>query len=206
MSIIAEALKKAKKERESISASWSHQDKHIVIEEKVENKNGGLDDGRAQLGHNISSFSPKKPGSNRNKIKVLMGSIALLLLAGVFLTVINRLLLPSLELTIAKYDKNEDDITAETYTTMKSDIIATEEKSNMRDMVPAALKSDLIRGEFLTHFTLNGIVYDKENSWAIVNNKVVGTGDVLDGAEVISIAPKGVVFLFKNEKFDLRVK
>ena len=69
-----------------------------------------------------------------------------------------------------------------------------------------ALGRDSVREQVLANFKLNGIVWDTDDSWAIINNRIVRTGDTLNGAQVVLIEPKKVVLNFRNEEFDLAVK
>lgn len=52
---------------------------------------------------------------------------------------------------------------------------------------------------------LNGIVWDKNNPYAIVNNDVVKVGDKLGGATVIEISEKDVILEFDGEKHTLKL-
>lgn len=98
-------------------------------------------------------------------------------------------------------------IEAEAYTTaMQSDINSIEQRAAILDNTGAVLKGRSVTDEFISNFTLNGIIYDTDNSWAIINNKMVKTGDVLSGAQIVSILPQKVILVFKKETFDLTVK
>ena len=53
---------------------------------------------------------------------------------------------------------------------------------------------------------LNGIVYDNERPYAIVNNKVLSKGDMIDGAKLIEINRESVKFVFNDEEFEISSK
>ena len=53
---------------------------------------------------------------------------------------------------------------------------------------------------------LTGIVYDNEKPYAIVNNKVLSKGDMIDGAMLIEINRESVKFVFNDEEFELSSK
>lgn len=54
--------------------------------------------------------------------------------------------------------------------------------------------------------TLNGIIYDEEMPYAIVNNKVLRKGEIIEGASLVEIDKDFVKFVFKDKEFDLRTK
>lgn len=188
MSIISEALKKAAKER---VRTINQEDKSVTLRVK-----------------------PVYKGENTRyrRSKALIVSGILLLLTIVFLTVASIFLHPSLDIEeptsiVTSDDSIDMPVEAEAYADLKSEIVLFENKKSLMDNMAEAFRGELtIEEEFTANFTLNGIVYDAEDSWAIVNNKVVRIGDTLDGAKVVSIAPRKVVLLFKDERFDLSVK
>ena len=133
------------------------------------------------------------------------------MLAIAFLTITNIFLPPSINIEEAtpvgtSADSIEVPVEAEAYTDLKSETALIEDRESLIDKMAKALKIESTQDEFLTSFILNGIVYDADDSWAIINNKIVRVGDKLDGATVISIAPQKVVLLFKEERFGLAVK
>ena len=188
MSIIDEALRKVAKERDKAKRR------------PVEPKSSPLES------ENIKSLSARYV-----KSKTVIVSGILLLLAIAFLTVTNIFLVPppGIKETMpaeTSGDFIETPVEAEAYTEVRSEIALIEEKVGLMGKMAKAFKIESTQEEFLSNFTLNGIVYDMEDPWAIINNKVVKVGETLDGAAVISIAPQKVVLLFKNERFDLAVK
>jgi hypothetical protein len=50
---------------------------------------------------------------------------------------------------------------------------------------------------------LNGIVYDSERPYAIVNNKVLSKGDAVEGATLTEIEQEKVKFVFNGREFEL---
>jgi hypothetical protein len=56
------------------------------------------------------------------------------------------------------------------------------------------------------NLNLNGIVYDNERPYAIVNNKVMLKGDTIEGAALIEIKQDSVKFVFNDKEFELRSK
>lgn len=188
MSIITEALKKAAKEKvKTINLS----DKTVTLRGKP-------------------SYKSENTRYKRRKRLIISGILLLVTIA--FLTLANTFLLPSLDIERPKSMVTSDDsietpVEAEAYTNVKSELALFEDKKSLMDNTAKAFRSELtIEEEFTSNFTLNGIVYDADDSWAIINNKVVRTGDTLEGANVLSIAPQKVVLLFKNERFVLSVK
>ena len=51
--------------------------------------------------------------------------------------------------------------------------------------------------------TVQGLVWGGAVPQAIINNKVVNMGDVIEGAEVIEISKNGVILLYKNRRYTL---
>lgn len=207
MSIIAEALKKAGKERDKSITSKEHLSKIFGPERKATYKRKEFKADKPQLQPEASLSDTKDMGPLKVhyvKSKTLIATGVLLLLAIIFLTVTNIFFIPSPDMKVAAsrraFDFTAVPIEAETYTDLKSEVALIEHKIGLMD------KMALLQDEFSSHFMLNGIVYDVDDSWAIINNEVVRAGDTLGGAEIISIAPQKVSFLFKGEKFDLAVK
>ena len=211
MSIIAEALKKAKKERDGktmTSEEYLHkilgpERKEIYIKEESK-------DSKPIAPPSKTEGIESPDARNMIRSKALITSGILLLLAIMFLTVTNIFLIPLPEVKVAtsKTPEGTSDLTevpleAEAYTDVKSEIALIEEKAGLMDRMARAFRGD---SGSLSKFELNGIVYDVDDSWAIINNKVVRVGDMLDGAKVISIAPQKVVLLFEDERFDLIVE
>ncbi len=52
---------------------------------------------------------------------------------------------------------------------------------------------------------LNGIVWDEYNPYAIVNNEVLKTGDVINGMTVLDIREKEIILDSGNEEYRLRL-
>lgn len=55
----------------------------------------------------------------------------------------------------------------------------------------------------LPQLTIQGIIWGSTLPQAIVNNKVVKVGDILDGAEVTEINKEGVILLFAGVSYKL---
>jgi len=53
---------------------------------------------------------------------------------------------------------------------------------------------------------LNGIVYDEEKPYAIINNKVLLKGDLVDGAALSEINRDSVKFVFNGREYELKAK
>lgn len=208
MSIITEALKKVAKERDKVK----RRPDRITTSNKEASYKSKAD--RPWLEPKISPpefRSLKSLNARYTRNKTLIGSGILLLLAIIFLTITNTFLLPSVDIEEKAPVGTSDDFTempveAEAYSDVKSEIALIEEKNSLIDKMAKAFKIESTQEEFISNFILNGIVYDTEDPWAIINNRVVRIGDTLDGAEVISIAPRKVILLFKNERYDLAVK
>lgn len=54
--------------------------------------------------------------------------------------------------------------------------------------------------------TLNGIMYVEEEPRAIINNSIVGVGDLVTGAKVTKINPKNVVLEYNDVEITLNLK
>jgi hypothetical protein len=50
---------------------------------------------------------------------------------------------------------------------------------------------------------VQGVIWGGIMPQAIINNKIVNIGDVIEGAEVIEISKKGVTLLYKKRKYTL---
>lgn len=213
MSIIAEALKKAKKERDKTITSKEYLNKILGPERKETYR-------REKFKAEKLQFQPKVlPSGDENmespnipyiRNKTVITLATLLLVVIVFSVITNIFRTPSPGVGAARH-KEAPGVTgvqleAEAYTNPKSEIALPKNKGDLIDKMTRVFKSDLTRNEFLSNFTLNGVVYDANDSWAIINNKLVRVGDSLDGAKVISITPQKVVLFFKNKEFDLAVK
>jgi hypothetical protein len=55
----------------------------------------------------------------------------------------------------------------------------------------------------LPAFTVQGVIWGSKVPQAIINNKVVKVGDVLEGAKIISIGQEGIVVLFEGSEYNL---
>lgn len=212
MSIIADALKKAQERKKTIT-SRENLNKVLDPERKATYKREEFKVEKPQLQPKVSPSKAKNMEFLKTryvKSKVLIISGILLLVAIIFLTIANIFLIPSPGVKVLRSGRTSDvtdvPLEAEAYTDVKSEIALIEDKAGLMDKMASVFKTGSVQEEFLSNFTLNGIVYDTEDSWAIINNKVVRVGERLAGAKVISIAPQKVVLLFKNEKFDLSVE
>lgn len=196
MSIITEALKKAEKEKDKKITSKEYIDKIFGPERKGTYEKEKFEEEKTQL-------------QQVRQGKTLIVSGSLLVLAIIFLTVANLFLFPSADVETVippkPFDYAGEPLEAEAYTDMSREIVLIEDKSGFNG-IAKVFKRKSTRQQLLSNFTLNGIVYDTDDSWAIINNRMVRTGDALDGAKIISIEPQKVVLNFEGEKFDLVVK
>ena len=182
MSIIAEALKKVEEQKEGTSVSKEYMHKILGPERKATYKREGLQE---------------EAVSSTQNSRIWVSLAILILLAIIFLTVSNIFLVPSTDVKtkgrqeISGYEETHE---AEAYTDMNAEIALIENKR-------ASLQE-----RFLSNFTLNGIVWDLDNSWAVINNEVVKTGDMLNGAKVVSIKPQKVTLSFQDKEFELVLK
>ncbi len=204
MSIIADALKKVKKERDDTG----YPDGKTVTPENKGPAGPPQSYSSSLFFRSEGAWTPRRRRSAR---KALAVSISILILVFLFLAVWNVFLAPSSNvsrmMTPLGHGKEGDAAPeAEGYSDLKNEIMVIERKEGVIEKMADALKGVSAKDEFLGSFRLNGIVYDSEDPWAIINDKVLRAGDELDGAKVISIAPRKVVLLFKNERFDLVVR
>jgi len=56
------------------------------------------------------------------------------------------------------------------------------------------------------YFNLSGIVYDEQMPLAIINNRIVNKGMLINGAEVLTIKPSYVLLSLKGEELTLKIK
>jgi len=209
MSIITDALKKAEKERDKTVVSREYLNKILGPERKVTHKR---EEQKEEPKIEKPKFRPERVLSKNEgieflyphyaKSKIIIISGILLLSAIILLTIINIFFIPSPEVKIATSEIKKTPIMAEAYTDMKSEIRKTDFVGKMAQV----FRSDLVQDGVLSSYKLNGIVYDNEDSWAIINNKMAKVGDTLDDATIISIAPQKVTILFQNKRYDLTVK
>ena len=201
MSIITEALKKL--ERNRTISSKEYLNKILGPERNSSFKKATFETEKSST--EDSGVSNAVYGV-RNRTLAISG--VLLLLTIVFLIVTNIFLIPSLNVEVAKSEHPADFKApiAEAYTDVKPEIALVEDKTDLINKMTKVLKGNLIQDEFMSNFKLSGIVYDTDDSWAIVNDKVVRAGDYLDGARVVSVAPHKVVLVYKDERFNLAVE
>ena len=209
MSIITEALKKL--ERNRTLSSGEYLNKILGPERKSSLKKDTFETEKPSAEKDISSAEDSEVSNAvyRIRSKTLIISGILLLLTIVFLTATNIFLIPSLNVEVAKSGRPTDfegAPIAEAYTNVKPEIALIENKTDLINRMARVLKGSSIRDEFMSNFKLSGIVYDMDDSWAIVNDKIVRAGDYLDGATVVSVAPSKVVLLYKDERFALAVE
>jgi len=58
----------------------------------------------------------------------------------------------------------------------------------------------------LPELTLNGIALSGSERWAVINDKVVKTGDKIGGASIAGISEDAVYLDFQGESFSLTIK
>ena len=73
-----------------------------------------------------------------------------------------------------------------------------------RSLRPHLLESTQAE-ECVSAWTLSGILYSKDNPLAYVNGQSVARGDVVDGAEVISIERKSITLEYRGSQFTISV-
>ena len=54
--------------------------------------------------------------------------------------------------------------------------------------------------------TINGLVWNTDKPQAIINNKILGLGDVIEGATIVDINPAGTEILYEGKKFKVVYK
>ena len=200
MSIITEALKKAEKQRSDTMTSKEYLNR--VMGPQLDLSALTVSGKSVELPADISDKRLSRP---------LIISGILIVGAIVFLSVLNLFIFSSIDQTTAQSTyltkPGGDYPEVETYTkAMYPDIEAIERRSSIFDKMGRVLLGVTKEDEFLSNFELNGIIYDADNSWAIINNKMVRTGDILSGAKILAISPSKVSLLFRSETFDLTVR
>lgn len=189
MSIITEALKKVEKERKESQSSEAIA-VSSAVDEGAGNISGGIDwHGRRQL----AAFG------------------LLIIVAIVFLSAANVFIISSADtdaplpsqFTIA----GDNQIGAETYAmAIHSNAEALEQNYSIFKKFGKVMKRAAPKDEFASNFELNGIIYDADNSWAIINNKMVKIGDIISGAKIVSISPQKAALLVNEKIYELSVK
>lgn len=56
----------------------------------------------------------------------------------------------------------------------------------------------------LPRLEVQGVIWSERNPRAIVNNRVVGKGDFVEGVEILEVSQKGVRFFFDGRSYFLR--
>ena len=205
MSIIAEALKRAEKEKEKQVNSKAYMNKTLGPTRKETYKKEVL---KTDVAFEGVKLPDEKEQQKRSRALIAVGGVLVLAIA--FLAFANIFLLPSFDVgMLASEESGETDkvpLVAEAYSNMNEELALIESRLPFGRKKKKALTTYLARQKFLANFTLNGIVYDVNDSWAIINNRVVRVGDIFDGVKVVSIEQEKVVLGFKDETFDLVVK
>ena len=70
---------------------------------------------------------------------------------------------------------------------------------------PFLLDASNVKEQGMEELSLNGIVSDKDNSYAIINNEVVKPGDTVNGMTVIEISEKSVILEQNGQKHTLEL-
>ncbi|MCG2705481.1 MAG: general secretion pathway protein GspB [Candidatus Omnitrophica bacterium] len=214
MSIITEALKKAEMERNSSINSKEYLNKALGPRvdmsscRKEAPVSSGIDDAPT-----ISGRTADQPAGKidwRISRPVIISGI-LIIGAIIFLSAMNVFIISFVDTEAVQSPQltksGKDYIEVETYTkAMYPDLIALEREPTIFKRLGRALKGITPKDEFISNFELNGIIYDADNSWAIINNQMVKIGDILSGAKILSISPQKVVLLYKEEMFNLSAR
>ncbi|MBN1872294.1 MAG: hypothetical protein JW800_06955 [Candidatus Omnitrophica bacterium] len=196
MSIITDALKKAERQKKY---SENGSDEYI-------NKIAGPPrDGIYRKELNSALLVDSGDGSRKGAPKILVSSTVLLTLAIVGLFLVNLFVFGPAEMgtvapTVAPIESNYEKppLEAEAYTDMKSEIALIERKDSMAKAEPQ--KTGILRKAGESDFVLNGIAFDEDDRWALINNEIVRVGEFAKGAKVVSIAPKEVTLVTSEGK------
>jgi|GEM_PF-3992261 len=71
---------------------------------------------------------------------------------------------------------------------------------------PSVAPSSSSQDDSLPTLILNGIVYDEQRPYAIVNNRVLQKGEEIEGAQLIEIYKDKVKFLFQDREIELNAR
>jgi hypothetical protein len=75
-------------------------------------------------------------------------------------------------------------------------------KEEPKEVLPES--TDLVKPQLdLSKFIVQGIIWGGRVPQAIINDKVVTIGDLIDGAEILSIEKAGITLSFNGAIFDL---
>lgn len=98
---------------------------------------------------------------------------------------------------------------AEPYITLESAMTAVSETASGNNVEwgrdPFSLGASNVQKLGMEDLALNGIMADKENPYAIINNDVVKLGDKVNGMTVIEINEKNVVLEQNGQKHTLEL-
>ncbi|MEA3560776.1 MAG: hypothetical protein U9R31_03295 [Candidatus Omnitrophota bacterium] len=56
----------------------------------------------------------------------------------------------------------------------------------------------------LPAFEVQGMVWGGKRPQAVINGQVLEKGDIIQGAEIMGVCKRGVIFLYQNEEFIVR--
>lgn len=79
-------------------------------------------------------------------------------------------------------------------------------KEKQQPQSVAAKKNRLFFSSRYDDFNLSGILYDQQKPLAIINERVVAEGSLINGAKLLQIKPNSVELSLKGKEFTLRVK
>ncbi|PIQ89975.1 MAG: hypothetical protein COV72_00240 [Candidatus Omnitrophica bacterium CG11_big_fil_rev_8_21_14_0_20_42_13] len=94
---------------------------------------------------------------------------------------------------------------------VKSPPSVTEVAPPIKEAAKKALKPEISKKKKhipseLPELTLNGIALSGSERWAVINDKVVKTGDKIGGASIAGISEDAVYLDFQGESFSLTIK
>lgn len=134
---------------------------------------------------------------NKNKIELAVTGIGIVIL--IFL-VISHMSKPGASKGVSKN---------EAYHTSESAMIAVSEPESWDELSwgrdPFLLDTSNTKEHGMEDLTLNGIMPDKQNPYAIINNEVVKLGDKVGGMTVIEINEKNVVLDENGQRHTLEL-
>lgn len=84
--------------------------------------------------------------------------------------------------------------------------VIPKEKQKPQPVAVAPKKNRTFFNANYDNFDLSGILYDQQKPLAIINERIVGEGSLINGAKLLRISPNSVKLSLKGKQFSLRVK
>ena len=98
------------------------------------------------------------------------------------------------------------DITIPEISIYKKAVIGAPQAQRAADLPSVSPVPSILKTTAFPSLSLNGIVYDEEKPYAIVNDRILVKGDTIEGATLIKISRDGIKLSFNGEEFEVNSK